>query len=66
VRGGMAIDLMRRRPTEIDAFQGDVLRLAHGLGQLAPINARITQMVRSWSPRSLPHPGTSLRKHLGV
>lgn len=65
-RSGMADDLARQRPTEIDAFQGEVLRLAAELGQLAPVNARMTQLVRSWSPRSAPMAGTSLRKQLGV
>lgn len=65
-RSSMADDLARQRPTEIDAFQGEVLRLAAGLGQLAPVNARMTQLVRSWSPRNAPMAGKSLRKRLGV
>lgn len=65
-RSSMADDLVRQRPTEIDAFQGEVLRLAAGLGQLAPVNARMTQLVRSWSPRHASMAGTSLRKQLGV
>lgn len=65
-RSGMADDLVRQRPTEIDAFQGEVLRLAAGLGQLAPVNARMTQLVRSWSPRHATMAGSSMRKQLGV
>lgn len=65
-RSSMADDLARRRSTEIDAFQGEVLRLAARLGQLAPVNARMTQLVRSWSPRQATMAGKSLRKQLGV
>lgn len=65
-RSSMADDLARQRPTEIDAFQGEVLRLAAGLGKLAPINARMTQLVRSWSPRQPTMAGSSMRKQLGV
>lgn len=65
-RGSMADDLARQRPTEIDAFQGEVLRLAAGLGQLAPVNARMTQLVRSWTPRHPTLAGSAMRKQLGV
>ncbi len=65
-RSSMADDLMQRRPTEIDAIQGEVLRLAGRLNQLAPCNARMTQLVRSWSPRSQPLSGRSMRKYLNL
>lgn len=65
-RSSMADDLARNRPTEIDAIQGEVLRLATRLNQLAPTNARISQLVRSWSPRSQPLSGRSLRKFLNL
>lgn len=65
-RSSMADDLARNRPTEIDAIQGEVLRLATRLNQLAPCNARISQLVRAWSPRSQPQSGRSLRKFLNL
>ena len=65
-RSSMADDLMRRRPTEIDAIQGEVLRLAGRLNQLAPCNARMTQLLRAWSPRSPPLSGRSMRKYLNL
>ncbi|GCL65127.1 2-dehydropantoate 2-reductase [Pseudaquabacterium pictum] len=65
-RSSMADDLARNRPTEIDAIQGEVLRLATRLNLLAPCNARISQLVRAWSPRSQPMGGRSLRKFLNL
>jgi 2-dehydropantoate 2-reductase len=65
-RSSMADDLARNRLTEIDAIQGEVLRLATRLNLLAPTNARMSQLVRSWSPRSQPLSGRSLRKFLNV
>ncbi len=65
-RSSMADDLQRHRPTEIDAIQGEVLRLAGKLGQLAPVNARTTQLVKAWSPGRPPLSGRSMRKFLNV
>ncbi len=65
-RSSMADDLAWRRPTEIDAIQGEVLRLAGRLNQLAPCNARMTQLMRAWSPRSQPLSGRSMRKFLNL
>lgn len=65
-RSSMADDLVHGRPTEIDAFQGEVLRLAGRLNQLAPCNARMTQLVRAWHPRSQPMSGRAMRKFLNV
>jgi 2-dehydropantoate 2-reductase len=42
----MADDLAHARPTEIDAICGEVVRMARGLGLEAPLNARITTLVR--------------------
>lgn len=65
-RSSMADDLARNRPTEVDVIQGEVLRLASQLNQLAPRNARISQLVRASSPRSPPLSGRSLRKFLDL
>lgn len=45
-RSSMADDLAHARPTEIDAICGEVVRMARGLGLEAPLNARITTLVR--------------------
>jgi 2-dehydropantoate 2-reductase len=45
-RSSMADDVAHGRPTEIDALCGEVVRLAQGLGIEAPLNARITTLVR--------------------
>ncbi len=63
---GIAEDWARQLPTEIEIFQGEVLRLAASLGQLAPVNARMTQLIRSRSPRNPPMTSVSMRKQLGV
>jgi 2-dehydropantoate 2-reductase len=48
-RSSMADDLTLGRATEIDALCGEVVRLARGLGLEAPLNARITTLVRDLS-----------------
>lgn len=65
-RSSMADDLARQRPTEVDAIHGEVLRLAGRLHHLAPCNARISQLLRAWSPRSQPISGRSMRKFLNL
>ena len=65
-RSSMADDLALHRSTEVDAFQGEVLRLAGRQGQLAPVNARMQQLVKAWTPRSTPMSGRSMRKFLNV
>lgn len=46
-RSSMWDDLRRGRPTEIDAFQGAVLRLARQAGTTAPTNERAIALVRA-------------------
>jgi 2-dehydropantoate 2-reductase len=46
-RSSMADDLRRGRPTEIDELCGAVVRLAHSLGQPAPLNAKMIELVRA-------------------
>lgn len=55
-RSSMWEDLEAGRPTEVDWINGEVVRLADRLGQPAPINQRLTQLVhdceharRRWS-----------------
>jgi 2-dehydropantoate 2-reductase len=62
-RSSMADDLARGRPTEVDAFCGEVARLAQAHGGQAPLNARLQQLVEAD-----PHPrsGAQLRRELGL
>ena len=63
-RSSMADDLARGRPTEIDAIQGEVLRLAASVGALARTNARIAELVRAWPTRRRFFDGRALRQAL--
>lgn len=45
-RSSMWEDLTRRRTTEVDFLNGEILRLARQVGAEAPINARIVRLVR--------------------
>lgn len=45
-RSSMWEDLTRRRPTEIDDLNAEIVRLAGRAGVPAPINARIVELVR--------------------
>jgi 2-dehydropantoate 2-reductase len=50
-RSSMADDLRLGRPTEIDAFCGEVVRLARSVGRDAPVNARIAELVQQAPPQ---------------
>lgn len=59
-RSSMADDLAAGRRTEIDHLNGELVRLAAGLGTSAPVNSRIVELVRAaeagagpWSPEAL-------------
>jgi 2-dehydropantoate 2-reductase len=45
-RGSMADDFAAGRPTEIDYLNGEVVRLAESLGEKAPVNAAIVELVK--------------------
>jgi 2-dehydropantoate 2-reductase len=45
-RSSMSDDLAAGRATEIDWINGEVVRLAERLGQTAPVNARLCELVR--------------------
>jgi len=58
----MSDDLAMGRATEIDWINGEVVRLAERLGQTAPVNERLCELVReaersevrpSWSGEAL-------------
>jgi 2-dehydropantoate 2-reductase len=60
-RGSMADDFAANRPTEIDFLNGEVVRLAQSLGEQAPVNAAIVDLVkqaelgvqRTWGAKQL-------------
>jgi 2-dehydropantoate 2-reductase len=61
-RSSMSDDLAAGRATEIDWINGEVVRLAQRVGQTAPVNARLCELVReaeradvrpSWSGEAL-------------
>ena len=60
-RGSMADDFAAGRPSEIDYLNGEVVRLARSLGEEAPVNAAIVDLVkqaelgvqRSWGASEL-------------
>ena len=65
-RTSMADDLVRGRPTEIDALCGEVVRLARAHGVAAPLNARIAELVRAWPGDPRARSGAELRVALGL
>lgn len=56
-RTSMAHDLMTGRPTEIDALQGEVIRLGAACGIPTPINARVAEVMElaELAAEGLPH-----------
>jgi 2-dehydropantoate 2-reductase len=65
-RTSMANDLMQGRSTEIDALCGEVVRLARDHGTRAPLNERISELVRAWPSDPRVRTGAELRAALGV
>lgn len=65
-RTSMADDLAHGRATEIDALCGEVVRLARRHGTAAPMNQRISDLVRAWPSDPRPRSGAELRTALGV
>ncbi|OYU99103.1 MAG: hypothetical protein CFE45_14065 [Burkholderiales bacterium PBB5] len=65
-RSSMADDLALGRPTEVDAIQGEVLRLAAQLGMAAPLNTRMVALVQGWAQHPMHLSGPALRQALGV
>ncbi|HET9976728.1 MAG TPA: 2-dehydropantoate 2-reductase [Burkholderiaceae bacterium] len=65
-RSSMADDLAAGRTTEIDALCGEVVAVARGLGLAAPLNARISGLVREWPLRRKPWPAAELARAVGL
>ena len=65
-RSSMADDLEQGRKTEIDMINGELVRLAAGLGKEAPINSRIVDLIRKAESGTPPwNPGALRREVLG-
>jgi len=65
-RSSMADDLALGRPTEIDAINGEVQRLATRVGASAARNSRIADLVRAWPEHRQPVTGRVLRRAIGA
>lgn len=65
-RSSMADDLARGRTTEVDAINGEVMRLATLARTMAPRNARMGELVRAWPEHKRPVKGRLLREALGI
>jgi 2-dehydropantoate 2-reductase len=65
-RSSMADDLAHGRITEVDALCGEVVRLAKAHGLAAPVNERISELVRAWPTDPRPRTGAELRAALGA
>ncbi|MEP7298937.1 MAG: 2-dehydropantoate 2-reductase [Burkholderiales bacterium] len=65
-RSSMADDLALGRATEIDALCGEVMRLAERQGLSAPLNARMTGLVKAWTAQSAALGSTAMKLALGV
>ncbi len=66
-RTSMSYDLMAHRLTEIDALQGEVIRMGTVLGKPTPINTMVLDVVRAaeLADEGLPHlPARALRAEL--
>lgn len=60
VRSSLWADLENRRPTEIDDLNGDIARLAAQLGVKAPLNQRLTSLVKEAEAKGQGSPNYSL------
>ncbi len=58
-RSSMWEDLQRHRPTEVDEFNGEIVRLASSVGARAPLNSRVVDLVRAAEARKLGSPRLS-------
>ena len=50
-RSSMWEDLSRKRDTEVDFLNGEIVRLAKSIGRAAPINARVVELVHQVEAR---------------
>lgn len=65
-RSSMADDVALGRSTEIDALCGEVVRLAEGLAMAAPLNARISTLVKDLAVAPRHYGAAELLRALGL
>ncbi|VTU18258.1 2-dehydropantoate 2-reductase [Variovorax sp. SRS16] len=65
-RSSMADDLALGRRTEIDAFCGEVARLAEAHGGAAPRNAKMVELLEAWPERGERWPASQLLSAMGL
>ncbi len=68
-RSSMWEDLSRRRPTEVEFLNGEIVRLAETVGVAAPVNSRIVELVRKAEQANAGPPdidAASLMERLGI
>lgn len=65
-RSSMADNLSAGRVTDIDALCGEVVRLAAICGRRAPLNARMVELVTSWSHRPVAPAPNELKAVLAI
>ncbi len=58
-RSSMWEDLQRRRRTEVDELNGEIVRLASAAGTTAPLNSRVVDLVRAAEARAEGSPALS-------
>jgi 2-dehydropantoate 2-reductase len=63
-RSSMADDLERGRRTEIDALNGEVVRIAEVNGRDAPVNRRIVELIRAAEEGAKPWNAATLRREV--
>jgi 2-dehydropantoate 2-reductase len=66
-RSSMWDDLSRGRTTEIDALNGEIVRLAEKVGGAAPVNSTIVQLIKEAEGKGSPGIAAGdLRRRLGL
>ena len=63
-RSSMADDLAAGRKTEVDYLNGELVRLAEGLGANAPVNRKIGDLIRRAEAGAPPWPPAELRREV--
>jgi 2-dehydropantoate 2-reductase len=63
-RSSMSDDLASGRRTEIDFINGELVRLADRLGDSAPVNRKIVQLIRKAEAGAPPLPPAQLRREI--
>jgi 2-dehydropantoate 2-reductase len=63
-RSSMADDLAAGRKTEVDYINGELVALADQLGERAPINRKIVELIRSAEAGAPPWPPAKLRREV--